>query len=33
LIGYEPLYPLEKGFPRYIEWYKKLYAENPGYFG
>jgi nucleoside-diphosphate-sugar epimerase len=33
LIGYEPQYPLEKGFPRYIAWYKKLSAEHPEYFG
>jgi nucleoside-diphosphate-sugar epimerase len=32
LIGYEPQYPLEKGFLRYIEWYKQLYAEHPGFF-
>ncbi len=25
LIGYEPQYPLEKGFVRYINWYKELY--------
>lgn len=24
LIGYEPAYPLEKGFPKYIEWYKAI---------
>lgn len=28
LIGYEPQWPLEKGYPRYIEWYKQLFAEN-----
>jgi nucleoside-diphosphate-sugar epimerase len=33
LIGFEPQYPLEKGFPRYIEWYKQLSAEHPDYFG
>jgi nucleoside-diphosphate-sugar epimerase len=33
LIGYDPQYPLEKGFPRYIAWYKKLYDQHPGYFG
>lgn len=32
LIGYEPQYPLEKGFPRYIEWYKQMAAEHLGYF-
>lgn len=24
-IGYEPAWPLEKGFVKYIEWYKKLF--------
>jgi nucleoside-diphosphate-sugar epimerase len=33
LIGYEPQYPLEEGFPRYIAWYKQLFAEHPDYFG
>jgi nucleoside-diphosphate-sugar epimerase len=28
LLGYEPAFPLEKGFPRYIEWYKNLFARN-----
>jgi nucleoside-diphosphate-sugar epimerase len=32
LLGYEPLFPLEKGFPRYIAWYKDLYAKHPEYF-
>jgi nucleoside-diphosphate-sugar epimerase len=32
LIGYEPQYPLEQGFPRYIEWYKQMAAEHPDYF-
>jgi nucleoside-diphosphate-sugar epimerase len=32
LIGYEPQYPLEKGFPRYIGWYKQMAAEHPDYF-
>jgi nucleoside-diphosphate-sugar epimerase len=32
LIGYEPQYPLEKGFPRYIAWYKELSAKHPDYF-
>jgi nucleoside-diphosphate-sugar epimerase len=32
MIGYEPQYPLEKGFPRYIEWYKTLFAEHPEFF-
>ncbi len=25
LIGYEPQYPLEKGFVKYIEWYKEFF--------
>ena len=33
LIGYQPQYPLEKGFPRYIAWYKKLHDQHPEYFG
>lgn len=28
LIGYEPQYPLEVGFPRYIEWYRNLFSRN-----
>lgn len=32
LLGYEPQYPLEKGFVRYINWYKKLAAEQPQLF-
>ena len=30
LIGYEPDWPLEKGFVRYIDWYKKLLKETGG---
>ena len=30
LIGYDPQYPLEKGFIRYINWYKELFKEFPG---
>lgn len=26
LLGFKPEYPVEKGFPRYIEWYKDLFA-------
>jgi nucleoside-diphosphate-sugar epimerase len=26
LIGYEPSWSLDVGYPRYIEWYKKMYA-------
>jgi len=33
LLGYEPQFPLEKGFVRYIEWYKGLARENPEFFG
>ena len=25
LIGYKPSYPLEIGFPRYIDWYRQLF--------
>jgi nucleoside-diphosphate-sugar epimerase len=32
LIGYEPQFPLEKGFVRYIQWYKALAAEQPQLF-
>lgn len=32
LLGYDPKYPLEKGFARYIEWYKELAREHPGFF-
>jgi nucleoside-diphosphate-sugar epimerase len=28
LLGFEPQYPVEKGFPRYIEWYKGLFQER-----
>lgn len=27
LLGFEPQWPLEKGFPKYIEWYKSLPGE------
>jgi nucleoside-diphosphate-sugar epimerase len=33
LLGYEPEFPLERGFPRYIEWYKRLAAQKPEVFG
>ena len=33
LIGYEPQFPLERGFVNYIEWYKQLAADKPGFFG
>jgi len=32
LLEYEPQYPLETGFVRYIEWYKKLATEQPDLF-
>ena len=28
LIGYEPSFPLEKGFVRYIEWYKRIWKND-----
>ncbi len=32
LLGYEPQWPLEKGFVNYITWYKELAARHPDYF-
>ncbi len=32
LIGYEPKFPLEKGFIQYINWYKQLAAAHPDFF-
>lgn len=32
LLGYEPQWPLEKGFVQYIDWYKELAARHPDYF-
>jgi nucleoside-diphosphate-sugar epimerase len=32
LLGYEPRFPLERGFVRYIEWYKQLKASQPELF-
>lgn len=29
LIGYEPIWPLDRGYPEYIEWYKDLFERNP----
>ena len=29
LIGYNPEWPLEKGYPEYIKWYKKISENNP----
>ncbi|RMH56686.1 MAG: NAD(P)-dependent oxidoreductase [Candidatus Hydrogenedentota bacterium] len=28
LIGYEPKYPLERGFPEYIRWYRSIWPER-----
>lgn len=33
LLGYKPAFPIERGFGRYIEWYKQLAAANPRLFG
>lgn len=32
LLGFEPQWPLEKGFVRYIDWYKELATRHPDYF-
>jgi nucleoside-diphosphate-sugar epimerase len=32
LLGYEPQYPVEEGFVRYIEWYKDFAGRNPSLF-
>ena len=32
LIGYEPAYPLERGFVEYIRWYKDLAKKHPAFF-
>lgn len=32
LIGYEPKWPLEEGYVRYIRWYKELKQRNPECF-
>jgi len=32
LLGYNPDYPLEKGFVNYIQWYKELAREHPAFF-
>mgnify|MGYP006292625949 CR=1 FL=1 len=29
LLGYEPSWPLERGFPEYIEWYKDIVEDSP----
>lgn len=33
LLGYNPEYPLEAGFVRYIRWYKELARAHPEFFG
>ena len=33
LLGFEPQYPVEKGFPKYIEWYKELFARRANAVG
>jgi len=32
MLGYEPRFPLEKGFVRYIDWYKGLAKRHPRFF-
>jgi nucleoside-diphosphate-sugar epimerase len=32
LLGFEPQWPLEKGFVRYVRWYKDLAARHPEFF-
>lgn len=32
LLGYEPQYPLEKGYVQYIKWYQQLAATQPDLF-
>jgi nucleoside-diphosphate-sugar epimerase len=32
LLGYDPQWPLERGFPRYIDWYRSLAARHPSLF-
>jgi len=29
LVGYEPSWPLDRGYQQYIEWYKDLFERNP----
>jgi nucleoside-diphosphate-sugar epimerase len=33
LLAFEPQYPVEKGFPKYIEWYKELFARRANTIG
>jgi nucleoside-diphosphate-sugar epimerase len=32
ILGYEPQYPIDVGFVRYIEWYKSLVSSQPDFF-
>lgn len=32
LLGYQPSYPLERGFVEYIAWYKDMARQHPTYF-
>jgi nucleoside-diphosphate-sugar epimerase len=32
LLGYDPQYPVDKGFVQYIQWYKQLFATQPELF-
>jgi len=32
LLGYEPAYPLDRGFVDYIRWYKELATQKPEFF-
>ncbi len=32
ILGYEPQYPIDKGFVNYIQWYRDFYAENTELF-
>jgi nucleoside-diphosphate-sugar epimerase len=33
LLGFEPQFPVEKGFPSYIDWYKDLFARRANFLG
>jgi len=32
LLGYDPQFPVDKGFVQYIQWYKQLAATQPELF-
>lgn len=32
-IGYSPKWPLEKAYPKYIEWYREMFASHPDLIG